>query len=512
MNSDSPSPSNPGSKAKSNPEVLTETERWKLLELAERTIAGALAAGEKDSLNAWLRESAAARTLFAQALNQHAELRFDSRLLKDLAEDPEGQSRDLPGKARPAWISSALAMAAGVGILGFVSVAWNWQMGAGRSGPVIPTVATVVKARECKWSGSTLPTAEGSRVTTGMLELSEGIATLKFDSGAEVVMEGPATLEIVDAMSCRLVRGTLMADVPPSAIGFSVETPDAKVVDYGTRFGVSAGEDGKYLVKVLEGLVEVNPKATGTPKQLRGGQSVDTGIRRSQLTPPAADVESRRWQPNVILDAGDGWQIVSTAYGRGKDTYVQGSPNPKTKGFGKDPYFRVKRSSFSPELDRKGYVSFDVSKFKGQTVADAELVLSIEPSDLGFATLVPDATFAVYGLTDESQDAWNENSLTWKDAPANKDGTRNPAVHHLPDSNKTALLGKFKIAQGVSRGSRSVRGQALVDFLTRDTNGLVTFIICRETDETARDGMAHAFATKESGSNTPPLLRVKVSE
>jgi hypothetical protein len=54
-----------------------------------------------------------------------------------------------------------------------------------------------------------------------------------------------------------------------------------------------------------------------------------------------------------------------------------------------------------------------------------------------------------------------------------------------------------------------LRGKALVDFLKKDTNGMVTFIICRETDETTKDGLVHAFATKESGSNTPPLLRVK---
>src|SRR5204863_2100877 len=129
--------------------------------------------------------------------------------------------------------------------------------------------------------------------TAGTLELVEGIATVKFDSGAEVVMEAPATLELTHAMACKLVRGTLMAQVPQSAKGFTVETPDAKVVDYGTRFGVSTGEDGKYHVQVLEGLVEVSPnahsassgQATKEPKQLRAGESVDTGLRNSQLHP-----------------------------------------------------------------------------------------------------------------------------------------------------------------------------------------------------------------------------------
>jgi hypothetical protein len=65
------------------------------------------------------------------------------------------------------------------------------------------------------------------------------------------------------------------------------------------------------------------------------------------------------------------------------------------------------------------------------------------------------------------------------------------------------------VDQGVSRGSRTIRGQGILDFVKQDTNGMVTFIICRETDETTRDGLVHAFATKENGSNMPPLLRVK---
>lgn len=496
---------------------MTDADRWQLLETCERALAGRLEPEEKEGLNARLRQDPEARALFAAALHQHAELKFDTHLLKDLADDPSSTASGnealfLLTKPRQTWLQTTLAAAAGVAVLGFVGALWNWQISSppGVAPAAVPTVATVVKARDCKWAGSTLPTAEGSRITTGTLELAEGLATLKFDSGAEIVMEGPATLEIVDAMACRLVKGTLMADVPPSAIGFVVDTPDAKVVDYGTRFGVSAGEDGKYLVKVLEGLVEVNPKASGESRQLRGGQSVDTGIRRSQLTPPppSGEIESRRWQPNLIQDAGGGWQIISTAYGRGKDTYIQGGA--KGKSFGKDPFFRVKRSSFSPELDRKGYVSFDLGKLMTETKEDAELVLSIEPSDLGFASLVPDSTFSVYGLVDESADGWNENSLTWLEAPGHDPSQKEN--HHLPDLSKTVLLGRFQIAQGVSRGTRSIKGPALLDFIKQDSNGLVTFIICRDTDESARDGMAHAFATKESGSNTPPLLRVKIKE
>src|SRR5690606_30944849 len=121
-------------------------------------------------------------------------------------------------------------------------------------------VATLAKAHLCKWGNSELPTLEGGQLRPGMLELLEGIATLKFNSGAEVVLEAPVSLEVLSAMECRIKKGTVVAEVPPSAKGFTIHTPETKVVDFGTRFGVSAGEDGKCLVHVIEGLVEVERK------------------------------------------------------------------------------------------------------------------------------------------------------------------------------------------------------------------------------------------------------------
>jgi hypothetical protein len=372
-----------------------------------------------------------------------------------------------------------------------------------------PTVATLTQAKQCQWAGSSLPTVEGARLSPGTLDLVEGLATVKFDSGAEIVLEAPATIEVLDAMNCRLKSGTVVADVPPSAHGFSIDTTKAKVVDWGTRFGLSTGDDGNYRVQVLEGRVDVSHKDTAEVKKLLKGQTDDHGWLKSRLNPDAtADAEPNRWQPNLIMDGGDGWQIISTAFGHGKDSYIQSSSKP-TRDFGSDPFFRVKFSSLQPELNRKGYLAFDLSKFAGRKFDEAELVLTIEPSDLGFASLVPDCTFALYGLTDESEDSWEENGINWQHAPAHDPGNE---LKHLPLPGKTVLLGRFTMAQGMNRGTRTLRGDALRDFLNTDTNGIVTFILCRETDEAQKGGLVHAFTTKESSGKPPPMLRLKAKE
>ena len=101
-------------------------------------------------------------------------------------------------------------------------------------------VATLVSANQCRWESSELPTAAGARLPAGHLLLAEGLAEILFDNGAKVVLEAPADLELTSSSTCLLKRGRLIATVPPRAVGFRVDTPLAKVVDLGTKFGLFA--------------------------------------------------------------------------------------------------------------------------------------------------------------------------------------------------------------------------------------------------------------------------------
>lgn len=470
--------------------------RFHFFELWEKARDAGLSVAERAEVHTLATEWPALLDQLSASLVIDGELRQDTRLVRDLADAVP----PVPAGPRRRPVAFWFAAAAACVMLGLL-VRQNLRPDP-VTGPA--PIATLVKATGCRWAASTLPTAEGSRVSAGTYELVEGLATLKFDSGAEVVLEAPATLELIDAMNCRLHRGTLVSDVPPQAIGFTIDTEQARVVDYGTRFGVSAGANGEYTVQVLTGRVEVEDRTEAATHNLTAGQNLDRGLLQQKVNPQSAPGEPNRWQPGRIINDGGGWQLLSSGYGRGKDSYIESSIQDKT--FGRDAYFRVKHTTIQPNLNRKGYVAFDLSRFAGRGFEQAEFTLAIHPSDLGFATLVPDSSFHVYGLTDESGDSWDETTLTARNAPAH-----DPALpeRNLPLPDKTRHLGSFTIAQGVNRGNCTLRGETLTDFLNTDTNGIVTFIICRETDETARSGLVHAFATKESGSNTPPLLRVK---
>jgi hypothetical protein len=108
---------------------------------------------------------------------------------------------------------------------------------------------------------------------------------LDFVSGATLAVEGPAKIEVVDEMRVVLLSGVVTARIPDSAIGFIVDTDTAHVVDLGTAFGVSVGDNGTTDVCVFEGEVSVsrNGSTSSQPALVREGQAVRASEQSSTI-------------------------------------------------------------------------------------------------------------------------------------------------------------------------------------------------------------------------------------
>jgi hypothetical protein len=98
-------------------------------------------------------------------------------------------------------------------------------------------------------------------LSVGEYELQKGLLHLQFNGGVMVYVEAPARFDMVSNSRVVLHRGRLSAKVPPEGIGFTVETPEAEVVDFGTEFSVDV-EGGASEVHVFDGLVRVHPGAS----------------------------------------------------------------------------------------------------------------------------------------------------------------------------------------------------------------------------------------------------------
>lgn len=451
----------------------------------ERAIEGLLSPEELDALKADVIRDPELRAEYVDRVWLHSTLRAGrDSLIELLDEAPVAEEKIVRRWPVAIWAAAAAACVT------LVVSAWTFGKGTIFHRPV----ATLVQADNCKWAGSDLPTAADSKLGIGKLALVEGIATLKFKSGATVTMEAPTTLEILTAMHCRLIEGTLTAEVPEPAHGFTIDTPDIKVVDLGTKFGVTTASTGNSQVRVFKGEVEIGGLADGKTKRLTEGKGLHVGSGNTSVGQEPTRGEQ-------VQEAG-GWTAIPTSFGRGKDAYARRGDNGAP--LGTHPLIIVKHSDIvaGRNNERRAVITFDVSQFATADVAEAQIILDPEPSGFGFAALVPDESrFAIYGLTDENLDAWDEKEVRWSSLPGCTD--------QGPDLNAARKLAEFWMPRGGSGGPLTVRSEALADFIRADTNGLVSFLIVRETGETDSNGLAHGFASKEHPTARPPTLRLK---
>jgi hypothetical protein len=467
-----------------------------LRELCDRLLDGDFTAEDRARLEALVLGNPALRRLYVETMHQHAALRQSTSRLADvpLAEMLRTLPDERPANVVPVrfgrrWWKLAAAIAVGLGV-------WWWAPSVADA-----PLARLVETNGARWEDTSLPTAPGSPLRAGRLRLAEGVARVVFHSGAEVSLEGPAELELQGPNACFLHRGALTAHVPERARGFLVATMHTRLIDHGTDFGISADASGRGEVQVLSGEVELQHERTGETRRL--------GTRESAAFTPEhfAAASGPEGEPDryAFLRASDAGRAptlaLTTAGGQGDAGYVA---SPGTNRLFSDTLLLLKNAPDSA-FRRKAYLRFDLAPLRARRVVAATLTLNFEPTGFGYASLTGECTFAVYGLTDDAQDAWSAETLAWESAPAFSEDAG--AV----DLTRAVKLGTFTTARGVVSGSHTIEGAALADFLTRDANRQATLIVVRETAEGTRNSAVHGFAGNRHPTLAPPTLRLTLA-
>ncbi|QDV40625.1 FecR protein [Stieleria neptunia] len=157
---------------------------------------------------------------------------------------------------------------------------------------VVRNVGALLTKSDRQWDDPQLP--------VGDYELRKGLLNLQFGGGVMVYVEAPARFDAVSDKRVVLHSGRLSATVPLEGIGFTVETPEAEVIDFGTEFSVDV-EGGASEVHVFDGLVRVNP---WTSNQRDASKSVDlhaseaVRITGGATDPVGISVETNRFIRN----------------------------------------------------------------------------------------------------------------------------------------------------------------------------------------------------------------------
>lgn len=220
---------------------------------------------------------------------------------------------------------------------------------------------------EARWRNPNESFAIDSRIRTGVeLKLLEGEVELEYGSGVKVLLIGPADFTLAE-VGGDLHRGGLMASVPPAGHGFTIATPNGKVVDLGTEFGVMVDDFGVSEVSVFEGKVEAFPASKVTPGEgkirlTKGNalqwndgmlKSLDADLRRLPITMASyTRHETEQFQATASLSADfrsgkysqADWKILGDVKLSERGLLLGGQPS------GKEVPFLISRAQFDPTL------------------------------------------------------------------------------------------------------------------------------------------------------------------
>jgi hypothetical protein len=139
---------------------------------------------------------------------------------------------------------------------------------------VKPIVARVTGLHAERWPSARDAWRDWDALPKGSrIEVAAGLVQVTHLDGANVVIEGPASYQVLSPTTGRLIRGRLAARtehdeptapddrsapaVPDGTPLFTVITPQRLVHDLGTEFGVEVQESGDTGVHVFEGVVEL---------------------------------------------------------------------------------------------------------------------------------------------------------------------------------------------------------------------------------------------------------------
>lgn len=115
------------------------------------------------------------------------------------------------------------------------------------------TVAALDDSIDAVWDDKfQVPDAFGD-MAQSRYRLEKGFASIRFNDGARVTVQGPAELSLNSAGDMELFSGKMYAIVPPQAQGFAVKAASNKIVDLGTEFGLEIGNTHDVQLHVTKG-------------------------------------------------------------------------------------------------------------------------------------------------------------------------------------------------------------------------------------------------------------------
>lgn len=237
---------------------MKETERDALwLELQELE-AGTLDPARRAALMERIRYSADAQRAYLEYFEQTALI--EAEAAAQSARDDLPAMVKLPATRRLRYQRPLLALAATIAAIAGIATLFLPD----RPQPSSHLIADAVPGTQWSVDGrSPEPGAGPQQVGAGAtVEVTSGTVTLRIDSGATLVMQGPARVSFPELDRPLLHQGWLWMDSGASDTRLEIGTPELLVQNLGTRFGVHVPDEGEAEVHVVKGEVKVFDNVT----------------------------------------------------------------------------------------------------------------------------------------------------------------------------------------------------------------------------------------------------------
>ena len=218
------------------------------LERAIQFIDGAMSEAECDDFHAELRQSDVNLNLFAEVQLQAAIVR--SAMRHAAYELPDTTRTDKHRFAKESLVLAATCL----------RMIAAYLLGSSRKTETARSDLSntrLINASRARFFDEFAPDMKSNLVLKHEYTLTEGLIELAFPNGAIAIIESPAVFRVVADDCLAMDAGRCSVNAPRGAEGFRVDTPTMRVVDRGTRFMVSVGENSATEVQMVEGAADI---------------------------------------------------------------------------------------------------------------------------------------------------------------------------------------------------------------------------------------------------------------
>jgi ferric-dicitrate binding protein FerR (iron transport regulator) len=216
---------------------------------------GTLDPVERDDLMALIARSPAAQRTYLCHFEISSMLQAEAATHAEQGDLPKIARFDPPSRLfRRSLLAAAAVLVLAAAVAALIQVAR----------PEIPELV-LTAAPDTRWSVSGKSGDSDDQTTNvregSTLRVTSGTLALRLESGARMVVQGPAHVSFPKLASPVLKSGWLWIDSAGSGEKFELSTPDLRIRNLGTRFGVRVPTEGPAEVHLIQGKLEVSSES-----------------------------------------------------------------------------------------------------------------------------------------------------------------------------------------------------------------------------------------------------------